>query len=204
MALQATQKKMLVLVLSLVWLGGPLIAVAFMFLSPVVSPPAEPGNIPSPTLARLLNESIEGAISQMNPNWSPGLIPEAAANTRTFLGEVSEVVARCSMGPHEPNQKWNKLEYHLTRVDGVRYKPIYTGIRCGRSSLIYRAVFKDGQVVEAYTDGSERQRSLEEVRGIVRPFGKGVTWSDRDYHPERYFRPKPTAPSRAELEKQWE
>ncbi|AKQ63996.1 hypothetical protein A176_000908 [Myxococcus hansupus] len=202
MASQAIPKK--VLWVLLFWLAVPLVVVAYLFVGPRLWPPAEPGNIPSPTLARLLNESIEKAISQMNPNWSPGLIPEAAANTRTFLGEVSEVVARCSMGPREPGQKWNKLEYHLTRVDGVRYKPIYTGIRCGRSSLIYRAVFKDGQVAEAYTDGSERQRPVEDVRGIVREFGKSVTWSDRDYHPQRYYPPPPTSPSRADIEKQWE
>ncbi|WP_228565184.1 hypothetical protein [Myxococcus sp. AB036A] len=202
MASQASRKK--VLLLSLVWLVAPLGGVAYIFLSPLLWPPAEPGNIPSPTLARLLNESIEDAISKMNPRNSPGLILEAAANTRTFLGEVSEVVARCSMGPHEPNQKYNRLQYHLTRVDGVRYKPIYTGIPCRRPPIIFRAVFKDGRVAEAFTDGSERQHSVDGVRGMVREFGKGVTWSDRGYHPQRYFPPRPAPPSQADVEKQWE
>ncbi|MFP2907566.1 hypothetical protein ACLESD_21450 [Pyxidicoccus sp. 3LFB2] len=152
----------------------------------------------------MLNESIDKAISEANPTWAPGFIPEAAANFRVFLGEVSEVVARCSKGRLEPNQRFNRMEYHLLRVDGVRYKPISSDIRCGKRSIIFRAVFKDGRVAEAYTDGRERQYSVEEVRGMLGNFGKRVTWSDFDHHRERYFPPPPPKPTPADVSKQWE
>ncbi|NOK06123.1 MULTISPECIES: hypothetical protein [Myxococcus] len=186
------------------WGAGAIGVGAYFFLTPYLSPPAEPGNISSPTLAKLLNESIDAAIARMNPTHSPGLIPEAAANSRAFLKEVSEVVARCSKGRFEPNQKYNKLEYHLLRVDGVRYEPIYTGLRCHNETLIYRAVFKDGRVAEAFTDGSERQYPVGQVRGAVGEFGKKVTWSDRDYHPARYYVPPPAQPTQKDIAKQWE
>lgn len=178
---------------------------AFFILIPFLSPPAEPGNIANPKLAELLNESIDAAISRMNPTDAPGLLPAAAANSRVFLTEVSEVVARCSKGRFEPNQKYNKLEYHLLRTDGVRYGPIYTGGgRCGKHTLIYRAVFKDGRVAEAFTDGSERQYPISQVRGAVAEFGKHVTWSDWKYHEARYFAPTPAGPTQADIAKEWE
>ena len=177
--------------------------ITWFSLTPWLAPPEEPGNLSSPTLARLLNESIDDALAQMNPTQAPGLIPEAAANSRVFLREVTEVVARCSKGRLEPNQKYNKLEYHLVRADGAHPKPIATRTGCGEKSLIFRATFKDGRVAEAFTDGRERQYPVAEVRGMVREFGKNVTWSDWDAHRERYF-PPPPEPSPRDVAKEWE
>lgn len=176
----------------------------YFILTPWLAPPEVPGNIPSPTLARLLNESIDRALADMNPRNAPGLIPEAAANSRVFLHEVAEVVARCSMGRLEPNQKYNKLEYHLVRVDGVRFKPIYTGTRCSEKTIIFRATFKDGRVDQAFTDGRERQSSVDDVRGRVAEFGQKVTWSDWDHHRARYFPPPPPPPTPRDVAKEWE
>ncbi|WP_244224426.1 hypothetical protein [Corallococcus sicarius] len=180
--------------------------ITYLILTPWLEPPEEPGNLSSPTLARLLNESIDAALAEMNPMHAPGLIPEAAANSRVFLRELKEVVARCRMGRLEPNQKYNRLEYHLVRVDGVRLKPIVSGVGmgCGTNPLIFRATFKDGRVAEAFTDGRERQYSVAEVSHRVREFGKNVTWSDWGYHRERYFPPEPPAPPPQDVAKEWE
>lgn len=183
--------------------------IAYFALAPRLAPPAEPGNLSSPTLAKLLNENIDKAVADQDPVKWPGLIPEAAANSRGFLREVAEVVVRCSMGPLEPNQKYNRVVYHVVRVDGFRYEPKGTLKGCGENSLIYRATFKDGRVAEAFTDGRERQYGVDQVRGMVtlRELGKALLALDMTHHPERYYRshqnPSPPSPPR-DVSKDWE
>ncbi|WP_233597526.1 MULTISPECIES: hypothetical protein [Corallococcus] len=188
---------------------GMVLAVAlpitYLTLTPLLSPPAEPGDISSPTLAKVLNESIDTAVADLDPKTWPGLIPEAAANSQVFLREVAEVVARCSKGPLEPNQKYNRMLLHLVGVDGSRYEPI-TSRGCGEDSLIFRATFKDGRIAEVFTDGRERRYSVEEVKGLVniREFGKRLISSDKTRHPERYYRAAPPQPPPRDVSKDWE
>jgi hypothetical protein len=179
--------------------------VTYLSLTPRLAPPAEPGDISSPTLAKVLNESIDTAVADLDPEKWPGLIPESAANSRVFLRELAEVVARCSKGPLEPNQKYNRMLFHLVGVDGFRYEPI-TSRGCGEDSLIFRATFKDGRIAEVFTDGRERRHSVEEVKGMVniREFGKALISSDKQRHPERYYPRAPPPPPPRDVSKDWE
>lgn len=180
--------------------------ITYLSLTPRLAPPAEPGNLPSPTLAKVLNESIDRAVADRDPAKWPGLIPEAAANSRVFLRELSEVVARCSMGRLEPNQKYNRMVYSLVRVDGFRYEPISTRKGCNEDSIIFRVTLKDGRIAEAFTDGRERQYAVEQVRSLVtvREFGEDLLSADTKYHPERYYRAPPPPPPPRDVSKDWE
>ncbi|MCP3098664.1 hypothetical protein LZ198_07215 [Myxococcus sp. K15C18031901] len=178
-------------------LGGMVLAavipLTYLALTPRLAPPAEPGDIPSPTLAKVLNESIDKAVVDQSPEKWPGLIPEAEANSRLFLRELAQVVARCSKGRLEPNQKYNRMTYFLVRADGTRPEPITSRRGCGEDSLIFRLTFKDGRITEAFTDGRERQYAVDHVRTLVhvREFGDHLISADKQLHPERYFRAPP-------------
>ncbi|CAM3783379.1 hypothetical protein [Corallococcus soli] len=191
------------LMLAGMWLSAFVLVGGFFLLRPILNPPELPGDIPSPTLADLLNASVDEELRQMNPMWSPGLIPEAAANARTFLGELREVVVRCEKGSWSYGDKYNAVKYDLLFVDGRKLEGAASGSRCGSNPLILRATFQDGRVVQVTTDGRERAWPVERAQGRVAEFGERVLRVDWSLHRARYFPPRPPEPTQEDIAKQW-
>ncbi|RYZ34240.1 MAG: hypothetical protein EOO71_39665 [Myxococcaceae bacterium] len=185
------------------WVSCFALVGGYFLLEPLLNPPEMPGDIPSPTLADLLNESVDHALKKMGPRDSPGMRPEAVANGRMFLGEVREVVVRCEKGSWSSRAKYNPLKYDLLFVDGRRLEGAATGSRCGAEPLILRATFQDGRVVQATTDGRERAWPVELARGRVAEFGERVLSVDWHLHPDRYYPPAPPEPTQEDIAKQW-
>ncbi|MCY1039799.1 hypothetical protein OV208_00605 [Corallococcus sp. bb12-1] len=191
------------LMLAGMWISAFVLVGGFLLLRPILNPPEMPGDIPSPTLADLLNESVDAALKKMGPGDSPGLRPEAVANARTFLGEVREVVVRCQKGSWSSGDKYNPVKYDLLFMDGRKLEGAATGSRCSSEPLILRATFQDGRVVQATTDGRERAWPVDRARNHVAEFGERVIRVDWDLHPARYFPAREPEPTKEDIAKQW-
>ena len=162
-----------------------------------------PGNLPNPRLVELINISLDEQVKRMDPGWSRGFLPQAAGNARMWLQEVNDVVARCRYGPRN-HSKFNLLEYDILLNSGEVIKDLYTGQRCTYQispPLVMRVRFERGRVVEALTDGRERNAPVASAKGEIDLLAKGVLRADWSRRQSLYFLPDKTA---AEISKEWQ
>ena len=162
-----------------------------------------PGSLPNAKLAQMINASLDEQIKRMDPGWSRGLLPQAAANARLWLQDINEVVARCRHGPRN-NSKFNLLEYDISLRTGEVIKDVYTGQRCTYEiglPLVMRVRFLGGRVAEALTDGRERHSPVASSKGDIDQLSKAVIRADWSRRNALYFVPGKTA---SEISKEWQ
>ena len=162
-----------------------------------------PGSLPNPKLVELINVSLDEQIKRMDPGWSRGFLPQAAGNARLWLQEINEVVARCRYGPRN-NSKSNLLEYDISLGSGEVIKDLYTGQRCAYQigpPLVMRVRFKGGRVVEALTDGRERNAPVTSAKGEIDLLAESVVRADWSRRQSLYFLPDKTA---SDISKEWQ
>jgi hypothetical protein len=174
-----------------------------MLLSSCGRAPEQPGDIPNPKLVELLNTSLNQQVNAMITFTMPGLLPQAADNTRVWLHQINEVVARCRYGPGNHGKR-NLLEYDITLRSGEVLRDVFTGRRClypERPPLVMRVRFESGQVREVLTDGRERKTSPDAAMGEINQFAESVAHADFDRHPALYFR---AAKTPEDIAREWE
>lgn len=186
-------------------LGFKIMAIAFLtaLLNACTDGPVEqPGSLPNPKLAEMINTSLDEEIRRMNPGWSPAFLPQAAENARLWLQDINEVVARCRYGPRN-SSKFNLIEYDISTTTGEVIKDVYTGQRCiyGVSlPLVMRVRFAGGRVGETLTDGRELKLPVDSAKGETTLLAKSILRADRQRRNARYFAPGKTA---SEIAKEW-
>lgn len=186
--------------------GTKIMAISFLtgLLNACTDGPLEmPGSLPNPKLVELINLSLDEQIKRMDPSWSRGFLPQAAGNARLWLQEINEVVARCRYGPRN-NSKANLLEYDISLGSGEAINNLYTGQRCTYQispPLVMRVRFASGRVVEALTDGRERNAPVASAKGEIDLLAKSVVRADWSRRQSLYFLPDKTA---SEISKEWQ
>lgn len=161
-------------------------------------PPDMPGERSNPKLVATFNEQIDGLErGELDTTRFPGLIPEAAANARTWLGEVREVVTHCRYGA---SYKFNWFMYDLTLAGGQVFSDQTASTdRCSDEyQTAMRVTFDAGRVVDVKTDGSELERPLGDAQVAVARTLKALVSHDQSARPQRYFKPAPVQPTPAE------
>ena len=163
----------------------------------------QPGTRLNPKLVSLINEELDKEIARMTPTWSPGLIAEAPAHARKWLGEIDHVITHCACNPNN-TEKRNKMVYDITLRNGEEIKGVYTGNTCYYQisrPLIMKVVFREGKVSEVFTDGAERKESVDMAMSDVCTFAERIIRHDWDRNPQLYFPPEKTPEQKA---KEWE
>lgn len=163
----------------------------------------EPGNLSNPKLVELVNAAIDQDITSSSYPAAPGMLPGSGAQSRQWLKEIAVASLHCNCNP-ENEGKENKRLIDITLANGTVLKDIYTGDRCfyplGKP-LIMKVVFKEGKVVDVFTDGSEKKESVDYFQGDIYMFAQHVIREDWKRRQSLYFPREKTA---AEKAKEWE
>jgi len=163
-------------------------------------PPDMPGELSNPKLVAMFNEQIDGLErGDLDASRFPGVLPEAGANARQWLGEVREIVVRCRYGA---SYKFNWFMYDLTLASGeVVANQIASTDRCSDDyQTAMRVTFEAGRAVDVKTDGSELARPPDQARGTLALALSAAIGHDKDARPARYYKRNPPPPPPAE---QW-
>lgn len=155
--------------------------------------PEQPGALSNPQLAELLEASFERQLRELDPMWSPGLLPQAQDHARQWLGEIDEIVARCRGGPSNTS-KGNLLEYDVHLRNGEALRGLFSGTRClyqVSPPLVMRMRFAQGRVVEALTDGRELRLPMADVQPELDQLAQVVLRADWGRRRALYFPPAP-------------
>jgi hypothetical protein len=184
------------------------ILIVFYFLatgcnSMICGTAEEPGNIPNAKLVILINTALEENITSSSYPASPDMLPSAATRSRVWLKEIASVTLHCNCNP-DNDGKENRRLIDITLVNGVVLKDIYTSERClyqMSKPLIMKVLFREGAVVEVFTDGSEKRESVDYFKGDVYMFAERVLREDWNRRHDLYF---PRAKTAEEKAKEWE
>jgi len=160
-----------------------------------------PGNLQSPGLARMLNDALAAEFRRMEvPDEAMRFKPDAAVQTRRWLGGLKEVVARCRHGP-DNDTKANLLEYDIRLQDGTSIENVYSGRNCAYWSelrpLVMRVRWENGRVAEVLTDGRESRSPPSFFQNDATSLVIAVLRTDRARHAAAYFEIAPTTADNA-------
>lgn len=180
-------------------------ALSNMLSACLASEPEKPGNRSNLKLASLIQDALSKEIASMNPTWAPGLKTSANLVASDWLNQIDEVTSRCRYGPDDFS-KSNKLEYDIKLKSGESIKGIYSGMVCQYQTgfgkpLIMKVVFKDGKVINAFTDGRETNEPISYSQSWINNCAEKIIRADWKRRPDFYFKESKT---KEQIRKEWE
>jgi hypothetical protein len=164
-----------------------------------------PGKQSNPKLNELIKTQITQNIQniQNSDSFKPKLTPNGVVNTKKWLLNIDEVVARCRYGP-DNHSRFNLFEFDIKLTNGEMVKSVFSSRRCrygDRLPLVMRVKFMLGQPIEAFTDGRELKHPIEMAVPDIQGFADTVLRADWYRNPTLYFEAGKTP---EEIAKEWQ
>jgi len=164
----------------------------------------QPGTIPNPLLAQMMEDALALELTRIEQQVSnKKMRPDAASQTRSWLQEVAEIVARCRHAPSDQS-KFNLMEYDITLRTGERIENIYSGHNCAYWSeyrpLLMRVRLEQGRFADVLTDGRERKHPPAFFKNDAVNLVAALLKTGRARAPALYFFSQPSA---ADIAQQW-
>jgi hypothetical protein len=158
------------------------------------------GNLSNPKFAEIFNKEIPVVMQDVNKYYS---LPTAKDTAQKAFSSIKEIVTYCS-NPETPNHKINKLVFESTYVSGEKIKDGYTGIRCsGQKDKILKITLNQGEVIEVFSDGAEKEQSLDSAKSFANKFILSVVKSHATKYPSLYNLPPVAPKTKDDFKQEW-
>jgi hypothetical protein len=170
----------------------------------IASEPEKPGDVSNPKLAEMFQKAFEKEIAGMNPTWKPGLRPGSDLLAKGWLSQIREISSQCKFGPDNLT-KFNRLEYLVRLKNGETITNVYSGLLCQYQPgfgkpLISIVTLENGRVINAKTDGRERDQPVSYANEWVNNLAEIILGIDQTRRSTLYFG---TANSKEQNRKEW-
>ena len=153
----------------------------------------------------LYENILKEETDRINRNWYGGIMSTATEQIDKFHKTLKEVESYASKGT-ESSDKYNKVEVKMLFNDGSSVTELYTGKRVLQSygmgmQFLVRLIFKDGKIVQSFTNGVEKDRSPAEIKLYLLDIQTAMMSYDKKKNHSKYYHP---AKTQNDVDKEWE
>ena len=152
--------------------------------------PKAPNNVMARLITQVLQAEIGAVEAKSAPDSQDHFIPAAAENTREWIAEVDQVVARCRNGK-EGKGRFNSIVYDVKLKEGRVIDNVYSSARCGLNGIqpLEMWVSFRGDKVTVELDEKDKSVSAGINHKDAVNLVKTLLKIDRTLRPNRYYAP---------------
>jgi hypothetical protein len=153
----------------------------------------------------LFEQAIAKEKASIEHGFYAGLMPSSTKRIDEYFKAIKTIESYASKGTESDN-KYNEVEVKITFNDGKVVNELYTGIRVVQAfgmgaQLLVKMELTNGKVTKTYTNGVERNRSLEYITADIEYIKKAVLYYDKSVNSNAYNYPQKT---NNQIKKEWD
>ena len=198
-----SMNKILPLFLGFGIMAGAGVFAALALIGPTHKMPTQaqtPGNLSNPQFAEIFNNELSEKMKDIHRYYS---LPTAKDSLQKYLSSIKEINTYCSF-PLLGNSKGNTTRFDVTFTSGEKSKDKYIGVRCdGQDDRILRITFKQGIISEVFSDGSEKNTSLDSAKIFSQKLISSIIREETYKNSHLYNVPPPPEKTKDDFRREW-